>query len=55
MTERHYHFSIPQSNIYDFVTAASFTEAKHKAFDEYGPWFNQIIWLDAEDHDRNHL
>lgn len=50
MTERHYHFTIPQSNIFDFVTAASFTDAKAKAFAEYGPWWNFIEWLDPDDH-----
>jgi hypothetical protein len=49
MTERHYHFTIPQSNIFDFVTAASFADAKSKAFDEYGPWWSQIQWIDADD------
>jgi hypothetical protein len=53
MTERNYHFAIPQSNILDFVTAASFTDAKAKAFDEYGPWWNLIEWLDPDDaHER---
>jgi hypothetical protein len=47
MTERNYHFTIPQSNVFDFVTATSFTEAKAKAFEEYGPWYGQIEWLDA--------
>ena len=50
MTERHYHFTIPQSNIFDYVTAASFTDAKSKAFAEYGPWWNLIEWLDPDDH-----
>jgi hypothetical protein len=49
MTERHYHCTIPQSNIFDFVTAASFADAKSKAFAEYGPWWSQIQWLDADD------
>jgi hypothetical protein len=49
MTERHYHFTIPQSNVFDYVTAASFTEAKAKAFDEYGPWFDFIEWLDKDE------
>lgn len=49
MTERHYHFTIPQSNVYDFVTAVSFTDAKSKAFAEYGPFWNFIEWLDPED------
>ena len=49
MTERHYPFTIPQSNIFDFVTAASFADAKSKAFAEYGPWWSQIQWLDADD------
>jgi hypothetical protein len=51
MTERHYHFAIPQSNIIDFVTAVSFTDAKAKAFAEYGPWWNLIEWLDPDDAD----
>ncbi len=51
MTERHYHFAIPQSNILDYVTAVSFTDAKAKAFAEYGPWWNLIEWLDPEDAD----
>lgn len=54
MTERNFHFSIPQSNIYDYVTAASFIEAKAKAFEEYGPWYNQIQWLDADDAEYGH-
>lgn len=49
MTTRNYHFTIPQSNIFDFVTAESFTDAKAKAFDEYGPWWNLIEWLDPGD------
>lgn len=54
MTERHYHFTIPQSNIYDFVTAANFADAKSKAFAEYGPFWNLIEWLDpGDDADRN--
>lgn len=48
MTERTYHFRIPASNVYDFVRAASFTEAKAKAFEEYGPWYAQIEWLDND-------
>lgn len=46
---RHYHFTIPQSNVYDYVEASSFAEAKSKAFDEYGPWFNHIQWLDRDE------
>lgn len=49
MTERHYHFTIPQSNVYDFVTASSLTDAKSKAFAEYGPFWNLIKWLDPGD------
>lgn len=49
MTERNYHFVIPQSNVFDYVTAASFTDAKAKAFAEYGPWWNLIEWLDPDD------
>lgn len=49
MTERHYHFAIPQSNIYDFVTASSLTDAKSKAFAEYGPFWSFIEWLDPGD------
>jgi hypothetical protein len=49
MTERHYHFTIPQSNVFDYVTAVSFLDAKAKAFDEYGPWWNLIEWLDPDD------
>jgi len=49
MTERNYHFTIPESNICDYVTAASFTDAKAKAFAEYGPWWNLIEWLDPDD------
>ena len=49
MTLRNYHFTIPQSNIFDLVTAESFTDAKAKAFDEYGPWWNLIEWLDPGD------
>jgi hypothetical protein len=52
MTERNYHFTIPQSNVFDFVTAASFTEAKGKAFEEYGPWYGQIEWLDADQEEQ---
>jgi hypothetical protein len=48
MTDRHYHFVIPQSNIFDYVVASSFTEAKHRAFEEYGPWYNLIEWLDKD-------
>jgi hypothetical protein len=48
MTERNYHFTIPQSNVFDYVKAASFTEAKAKAFEEYGPFYGQIEWLDAD-------
>lgn len=48
MTERNYHFRIPASNVYDFVRAASLVEARAKAFEEYGPWYNQIEWLDAD-------
>ncbi len=54
MTERNYHFTIPDSNVYDFVTASSFTEAKGKAFEEYGPWFNQIQWLDTDSAEYHH-
>lgn len=46
---RHYHFVIPQSNVYDYVEADNFIEAKSKAFDEYGPWFNLIEWLDKDE------
>jgi hypothetical protein len=49
MTDRHYHFTIPQSNIFDYVVASSFTEAKYRAFEEYGPWYNLIEWLDKDD------
>lgn len=49
MTERNYHFTIPQSNVFDFVTAASFTDAKSKAFAEYGPMWRFIEWLDPDD------
>jgi hypothetical protein len=52
MTERNYHFTIPQSNVFDYVTAASFTDAKAKAFAEYGPWWSLIEWLDADDNDQ---
>lgn len=48
MTERNYHFRIPASNVYDFVRATSFVEAMGKAFEEYGPWYNQIEWLDPD-------
>lgn len=48
MTDRHYHFAIPQSNIFDYVVASSFTEAKYRAFEEYGPWYNLIEWLDKD-------
>ena len=48
MTERHYHFTIPQSNVFDFVTATSFADAKSKAFAEYGPFCSFIEWLDPE-------
>jgi hypothetical protein len=49
MISRHYHFTIPQSNVFDYVEAASFTEAKAKVFDEYGPWYGLIEWLDKDD------
>lgn len=49
MTERNYHFTIPQSNVFDYVTAVSFTDAKAKAFDEYGPMWQYIEWLDPDD------
>ncbi len=49
MTEHNYYFTIPQSNVFDYVTAASLTDAKAKAFDEYGPMWQHIEWLDPED------
>jgi hypothetical protein len=49
MTERHYHFTIPESNIFDFVAATNFSDAKSKAFAEYGPWYDRIQWLDPFD------
>lgn len=49
MTERNYHFTIPQSNVFDYVRASSFTEAKAKAFEEYGPFWSCIEWLDKDE------
>jgi hypothetical protein len=49
MSKRHYHFTIPQSNVFDYVEADSFAEAKARAFDEYGPCYSLIEWLDKDE------
>lgn len=48
MSLRHFYFVIPQSKVYDCISAASFSDAKAKAFEEYGPMSELIEWLDEK-------
>jgi hypothetical protein len=48
MIERRYYFQIPSANVIDCVMAVSITEAKQKAFQEYGHKWPDLEWINAE-------
>lgn len=48
MIERRYYFQIPSANVTDCVTACSITEAKEKAFKEYGHKWPDLEWINID-------
>lgn len=44
--QQKFYFTIPEANVFEVVTAASFTEAKQIAAQTYMPFWNQIQWLE---------
>jgi|DEB0MinimDraft_3_1074331.scaffolds.fasta_scaffold253076_1 hypothetical protein len=47
---RRFYFAIPSINVYDWVIACGFPEAKQIAFETWGPVYNDLRWLTPENH-----
>jgi len=48
MPERRYYFQIRSISVTECIEAASLTEAKLKAADEWLPWWSEIEWLHSD-------
>jgi hypothetical protein len=42
---RRFYFQIPTANVYDWVVATGFTEAKKIAHEHWGHYYHDIQWL----------
>ena len=42
---RRFYFQIPTANVYDWVVARGFGEAKQIAFETWGPYYHDLQWL----------
>lgn len=49
MNTKRYYFEIREANVFDFVDAYSFFDAKARAFKEYSHLWNKIQWHDTTD------
>ena len=47
---RRFYFTIPSINVYDWVVACGFTEAKELAFETWGPVYNDLRWITPDKH-----
>jgi len=47
---RRFYFQIPTANVYDWVVASGFTEAKQLAFETWGPYWHDLQWLTTDRH-----
>jgi hypothetical protein len=47
---RRFYFAIPSINVYDWVVACGFSEAKQLAFETWGPVYNDLKWLTPDRH-----
>lgn len=47
---RRFYFTIPSINIYDWVVACGFTEAKQLAHATWGTHYRELQWLTPDRH-----
>lgn len=47
---RRFYFQIPTANVYDWVIASGFTEAKQLAFETWGSYWHDLQWLTPDRH-----
>lgn len=47
---RRFYFTIPSLNIYDWVVACGFTEAKQLAHETWGSYYRDLQWLTPDCH-----
>jgi len=49
MKTTRFYFAIAAANVFECITAASFTEAKQIAAQEWLPYWDQIEWLNTKE------
>jgi hypothetical protein len=47
---RRFYFQIPTANVYDWVVATGFTEAKQIAHQQWGHYYHELQWLTPDRH-----
>jgi hypothetical protein len=47
---RRFYFSIPSINVYDWIVACGFTEAKQLAHETWGQYYRELQWLTPDRH-----